>query len=217
MDGATIQQRIYSGRAKAAARIGLSCALFRPVAAAAPLGNQIGSLLAAFNAGDSKYKAPNLPGDPIWYADLDGRITQPGDYLVRALDGATWFIAAQQQLLPIVCIDCNRSIMITRQTPVTTVGAVGYGGIAPTTSVPVLGAPGALWPASILIGGRKEAATGLPAGVKNAGWKIMLPISVPIIVTAGDIVTDDLGHRYAVDAAEQTDTGWRITANEAHS
>ena len=45
----------------------------------------------------------------------------------------------------------------------------------------------------------------------------MLPISVPIIVTAGDIVTDDLGHRYAVDAAEQTDTGWRITANEAHS
>lgn len=217
MDGATIQQRIYAGRSKAAARIGLACSQYRPLTAAAPLGNLIGTVLAAFNAGDSNYRAPNLPGDPIWYADFDGRVTQPGDYLVRQSDGQIWFVAAQQQLLPIVCVNCNRAVSITRQAPVTAVGAVGYGGITPTTGVEVLGAPGALWPASILIGGRKEAATGLPAGVKNAGWKMMLPPSVPITIAPGDIVTDDLGHRYAVDSAEQSDTGWRLTANEAHS
>ncbi|MDE2354163.1 MAG: hypothetical protein KGL17_03980 [Betaproteobacteria bacterium] len=217
MDGATIQQRIYAGRAKAAARIGLACAQYRPLSAAAPLGNLIGTVLAAFNSGDSNYRAPNLPGDPIWYADLDGRLTQPGDYLVRALDGQTWFIAGQQQLLPIIAVNCNRSLMVSRDVRTPTVGAVGYSGLAPATLTPVLGAPGKLWPASVLAGPKKESSSGLPAGVKNANWKVMLPPSVPVTIYPGDILTDDLGQRYSVEAAEQTDTGWRITAFEAHS
>jgi hypothetical protein len=217
MDGATIQQRIYAGRAKAALRIGLACSQYRPLAAGAPLGNLIGTILAAFNAGDSAYKVPNLPGDPLWYADLDGRVTQPGDYLKRVVDGATWFVAAQQQLLPIICVDCNRSIRITRENSVGAVGAVPYSGKLPTTETDILGAPGALWPASILQGGRKDPAAGLPAGVKNAGWKMMLPPSAPVVIQAADIVTDDLGRRYAIDSAELTDMGWRINANEVHS
>lgn len=217
MDGATIQQRIYAGRGKAALRIGLDCRQYRPLSAAAPLGNLLATLKAAFNAGDSSYRAPNLYGDPVWYGDFDARQTLPGDYLVRVSDGATFFIAAQQPLLPIVCIDCNRSLRVTRQQPVTSVGAVGYGGIQKANDVDVLGTAGALWPASILMGGRKEAAASLPAGVKNAGWKILLPPSVPITLQAGDILTDDMGRRYAVDSAELTDLGWRLSGNEVHS
>jgi len=217
MDGATIQQRIYAGRGKAALRIGLAFNQFRPLSAASPLGNQIGTLLAAFNSGDSTYKTPNLPGDPIWYADLDGRLTQPGDYLVRISDGATWFVSAQQQLLPIVTIECNRSVRITRQLPVTEVGAVGYGGNAKPNEIDVLGNVGALWPASILQGGRKQAGVALPGGTAQAGWKMFLPPSVPITITAADILTDDLGRRYVIDGAELSDMGWRITSNEVHS
>lgn len=220
MDGATIQQRILAGRGKAAQRIGLSCAQFRPLTAAAPLGNQVGTVLAAFNAGDNTYAKPNLPGDPIWFADLDGRVTQAGDYLVRAADGATWFIASQQQLLPIVVIECNRQMQIVRQAPVTEVGAVGYGGLTTATEVPILGAPGALWPASILFGGRKApTGTGLPAGTGQAGWKVMLPPSVPgsVVIAAGDIMVDDLGRRYIIDGAELNDQGWRLTANDNHT
>ncbi len=214
MDGATLQQRIYAGRGKAALRIGLPCTQWRPTTAATPYGTNVGTILAAFNAGDETYLKPNLYGKPIWYADLDGRVTQPGDYLVRVSDGAIWFIAAQQQILPIVAIDCSRSIKISRQAASTTVGAGGYSGIqAPTI---ILGST-ALWPASILVGGRPSNAIGLPADVKEAGWRILLPPSVPVTIKAGDIITDDLARGFAIESAEQTDLGWRITANEVHA
>ena len=187
------------------------------MAAASPLSNQIGTLKAAFNSGDSTYRAPNLPGDAIWYGDFDGRLTQPGDYLVRVADGQTYFVAAQQQLLPIVCIDCNRSVHITRQQTQAAVGAVGYGGMVPANEVDVLGTSSALWPASILFGGKSQSAAGLPADVKNSGWRILLPPSVPVVLKAGDIVIDDLSKRYAIDGAELTDLGWRINAQEVHT
>ena len=46
---------------------------------------------------------------------------------------------------------------------------------------------------------------------------MMLPPSVPITIQAGDIVIDDLGRRYAIEGAELTDMGYRITTNEVHS
>lgn len=217
MDAATIQAKIYAGRAKAALRLGMDCKVFRPLTAAAPLGNQVTTTKAAFNAGDSTYKAANLPGDAIWYGDLDGRLTQPGDYLVRVADGQTYYIAGQQQLLPIICVDCNRAVHITRQQSQTGVGAINYGGAVPAQDTDVLGTASALWPASILFGGKSQAAVGLPGDVKNAGWSILLPPSVPVTLLAGDIVTDDLGKRYAIDGAELTDLGWRINTQEVHT
>jgi hypothetical protein len=217
MDGATIQARIYAGRGKAALRIGLDCRQYRPLSTGAPLGNLVGTIKAAFNSGDNTYRAPNMPGDAYWGADLDGSVVQQGDYLVRVSDAQTWFVAGLQPLLPIICAECNRAIRITRQVAVMAVGAVGYSGMVPAQEVDVLGAPGALWPASLLLLGRKEKATDLPAGVKNAGWRLLLPPSVPITVMAGDIATDDLGRRYAIGSAEMTDLGWRMDANEVHS
>lgn len=218
MDGATIQQRIYAGRGKAALRIGLDCNVFRPLTAGAPLGNQISTLKAAFNSGDSTYKAPNLPGDAIWYADFDASTTQPGDYLVRVTDSQTYYVAAQQPLLPIVCIECNRTLKISRQADVTGKGAVGYGGIQAANEVDILGSDAVKWPASILLGGKQDVTTvKLPGDVKSAGWRILLPASVPITIMAGDIATDNLGRRYSMLATEQTDFGWRINANELHA
>ena len=217
MDGATIQAKIYAGRGKAALRMGRDCSVYRPLTAAAPLGNLAATIKAAFNSGNSNYKAPNLPGDALWFADLDGRITQPGDYLIRVFDGDTFFIANQQELLPIVVVECNRQLKITREVPVAAVGAVGYSGMQPAQETDVLGTTGALWPCSILLGGRSQAALNLPADVRQSGWRIMLPPSVPISIKAGDIATDDLGRRYAIEAAEQTDFGWRINAQEVHT
>ena len=217
MDAATIQAKIYAGRAKAALRLGMDCNVFRPLSAAAPLGNQVATIKAAFNSGDNSYKSPNLPGDAIWYGDLDGRLTKPGDYLQRVADGQTYYIAVQQQLLPIICVECNRSVHITRQKTQTGIGAINYGGSIPTQDTDVLGTTSALWPASILFGGKVQAGMGLPAGVRESGWRILLPPSVPVTIMAGDIVTDDLGKRYAIDGAELTDTGWRINAQEVHT
>ena len=52
-------------------------------------------------------------------------------------------------------------------------------------------------------------------GVTKKGAKRWLNVGVTI--QPSDIVTDDLGRRYLVGAAEQTDAGWRIDAQEAHA
>ena len=216
MDALTIQSKIYAGRAKAALRIGLSCAVHRSLSAASPL-NQVATLNAAFNSGDSNYKKPSTPGNPIWYGDFDGNQTLPGDYLIRVSDGAVWFVAAQQQLLPIICIDCNRAVSVVRQNQQSSVGALNYGGKIPGNEAVILGASSP-WPASILFGGRRQSTgAGLPEDVGQSGFRIMLPPSVPITIIAGDIIIDDLANRYVVESAEISDTGYRITCNEIHS
>lgn len=139
-----------------------------------------------------------------------------GDYLVRQTDGAVWFVAAQQPLLPILCVDCPRKIYIQRQPDATVSEGVGtYSALTDLENV--LGTPDYLWPASILIGGRVEASTGLPAGVREAAWSILLPISAPLKVQSSDILTDDNGRRFAVQSAESSDLGWRLLATEVHS
>lgn len=221
MDGPTIQARVYAGYAKAAKVIGIAYDQYHPLSAAAPLGNKVATVLMALDSGKTfTFSSPNEYGDPTWLALINDATVQAGDYLVGnngGINSNTYFIAGKQFLLPVLAIECNRLLRITRENGVGAVGAVAYSGKLPSTETDVLGAPGALWPASILQGGRKEAAASLPAGVKNAGWKILLPPSVPVVINAGDIVTDDLARRYAIDSAELTDLGWRINANEVHS
>ncbi len=214
MDAQTIEKRIYAGRGKAAQRIGRSCTVYRPIDALAPLGNSVRRTFAAFNAADPTYSKPNPYGKPVWFADLDGRYTQAGDYLVRN-DGATWFIAAQQSMLPIIAVECDRQVKVSRQAALTAVGAIGYGGIIAPSDI--LGTTGALWPASILVANRPLPMTDLPADVKQGGSTILLPPSVPVTLLAADLITDDLGRRYAIESAEVTDLGYRITAHEVHT
>lgn len=230
MNAAQIHAKIYAGRGKAALRLGLVYNVYRPIQAANPLSNQILSINAAFNAGDNTYKSPNLPGDPIWYGDFDGRLTKAGDYLVCASSSQIYYVAAQQQLLPIICIDCNRSIRIARAAPLGSagaVGALGYSGIADTSteSSDVLGVNplnnnGTFigWPCSMIFGkGRLRNPEALPSGTsEQMGWMVYLPISVPIDVGTGDRIIDDLGRMFVVNGAEQSDIGWRINAIEMH-
>lgn len=222
MDAATIQNRLYKGYGKAALRLGMVHNQYRPAGAVDPLATVRGTLYASFNAEDFGYKRPNKYGAPTWYGVLDGSLTQPGDYLTGP--ERTVFIAAQQLHLPVLVVDCNRTICLIRPAAPVSVGDVGYSGEVADTDVTVLGqrAPdGSIakgWPASILSKGRDEpTGTGLPATTKNAGWQILLPPSVPITIQATDILIDDLNRRYAVRSAELTDLGWRIQAVEEHA
>lgn len=215
MDGATIDQKVWRGRGIAAQHIGHKCQIFRPNNATDPFNAPLQIIMAAFNAADSVYSKPNLYGKAVWYADLDGRLTRSGDYLARWSDHSFWFIAAQQSLLPIVVIGCNAKVLIQRQGTNAVCGVGEYSGAAP--QAPVLGTVDTMWPASVLVGGRAVAAIGLPGDVKESGWRILLPSSVPSPIMQSDIVQDDLGRRFAVESAESTDLGWRLTANEVHT
>ncbi len=217
MDGATLQSKAYAGYAKAAQRIGTSFSQYRPSGAnnptAAPARNS--SLLASFNAEDFTYGRPNKYGKPTWFALLDGSQTEPGDYLIGNAGEGTYFIAAQQPLLPILAVQCNRTVSFYRPVSQTQVGAIsGYEGNTPDTQKPLA----LSWPASVLQGTKGEAnKVGLPGDVRSPWWVVLVPNLPGVTLDSSDIIEDDIGRRYIVSSAEQTDLGWRITAQEAQT
>jgi hypothetical protein len=211
MDAATLQTRIYGGYAKAAARIGYTTDQYRPASPSYPLAStaKVQSLPASFNSQDMSYGKPNIYGKALWYALVDGGQLQPGDYLTNPQDG-TFFVAALQTNLPILVVQCNRTLNFTRPSQPTGVGAVGYGGDVSSTETALMTA----WPASVLMsrGGRQPDAS-LPADAPGGGWEILFPQWAPVVLRPGDIATDETGRRYLFSACELTDFGWRIRAS----
>src|SRR5215472_2900493 len=104
MDGATLQAKIYRGYAVAAQKAGLAFSQFRPTGAANPLaGAPLATLEALFTPARYGEFGTRHTGDhdtALWHALIDGTQTQIGDYLVGA--STTYFVAAQQPLLPIL-------------------------------------------------------------------------------------------------------------------
>jgi hypothetical protein len=223
-----LSQLIYKARGKAAQHIGGVYQVFRPAVANDPLTNQVATLNAAFNAKDESYRRPNLPGQAIWFCDLDGNQTKSGYYLVSDDGEKKFFIAGQQPLLPIIAVECNRAVVVSRassKTSVSGVGAVGYAGISSSNQdlVDLVGVSAQNnngqfvgWPCSILLGGHGQVSMKLPTDSRNQGWLVMLPPSVPLNLLAGDILTDDTGRRFMIDGAEFSDTGYRLNVQEVH-
>lgn len=215
MDGLKLREKQYAGYAKAAQRIGLITDIYRPTTAANPLNlvNKQQTIKASFNAEDMTYSKPNKYGKATWYGLFDGRLTRVGDYLVVAGDG-TYFIAAQQQALPILCVSCNAVADFKRPQQQAGVGALGYGGNTKANETALM----TQWPCSILQGGRGEKMDAvLPGDVKTAQWSVLVPKFGDVILRSGDVITDNAGRRFTIGGAELTDLGWRLTAQEAHT
>ncbi|WP_175969627.1 hypothetical protein [Burkholderia sp. BCC0322] len=215
MDGATLQRKVYQGYGKAAIRVGLPFAQYRPTGSnnptqGAPLNS---ALLASFNAEDMKYGRANKYGKPTWYCLADGTQMQVFDYLVGPQ--RTYFIAAMQPLLPILAVECNRTLNITRPQQQTQFGQVSsYEGTTAANEVPLM----ATWPASVLQGTKGEKGEiVLPGDVRNAWWAILLPSTPSVTLRSGDLIADDIGRRYIISSAELTDLGWRLTAQQGQT
>lgn len=213
MDAATLQQKIYAGYGKAALRIGPSYNQYRPSSAINPFqGGPLQSLYASFNAEDMTYSRPNKYGKATWFCLVDGTQTQVGDYLING--EKTYFIAAQQDTLPILAVECNRTINIFRPQQQTQPGVNPYGGTIDANQTELLSG----WPASILQGtkGEKDGAV-LPGDVRLPWWAILLPAYPGVTLLTADIITDDINRRYIISSAELTDLGWRLTCMQAQT
>lgn len=214
MDGTKAQTLVYRGYAIAASKLGTAYSQYRPTSAdltgLAPIST---SLLASFNAEDMTYSRPNKYAKPTWYALVDGTKTQVGDYLIGA--AGTFFIAAQQPLLPILAVECNRTLSFARPQTQAQFGAVAnYEGNTPTTQTPL--ATG--WHASVLQGTKGEKnEVGLPSDVRTPWWAILLPAIPGVTLQSGDLVSDDIGRRYILSSVELTDLGYRCTAMQAQA
>ena len=196
----------------AAQRIGPVYSLYRPSSATNPVSQTtfLGSLNASFNAEDMTYGRPNKYGKPTWFCLVDGTVTQVGDYLIN--DDKTFFIAAMQDTLPILAVDCNRTLNVKRPAQQTGAGAVGYGGNTAATETPLMTG----WPGSVLQGTKGEKnEVNLPGDVRYPWWQILLPAFPGVTLHTADTITDELSRRYVISSAELSDLGWRCTAMQA--
>jgi len=208
---ATIQAKINYGYGIAANILGETCQFFAP---SNPLDaiaatNYAGTLAVRFDPnfqfGATK---PQLYGHPVWGAAFDRTDTNVGWYMVSQVSG-TFFILAQQPLLPTAAVLCNRTVSITRPSSPTP-GPGYYGGAAPAE-----GQITGKWPCSILQGPKGNepvAGLSLPGSTKQPWAAILLPSIPSVSIELGDIITDDLGHRWDISGAELTEFGWRLEA-----
>lgn len=201
-----IQSKIWHGYAKSAQKLGAPFGIHRPDATGFP-GPLVDTRFVSLNAEDMKYGKPNKYGKPTWYALVDGTGLLPGDYLIGTQ--GTYFVAALQPLLPILAVECNRTVTLSRVDSPDYVGTGGYSGMTAENEIPY--ASGV--PCSILQGtkGEKNDA-GLPSDTRLPWWTILMPASVGT-VKYGDLIVDDLNRRYVVSSPELTDLGYRLTAS----
>jgi hypothetical protein len=212
MDPMELQDRVHWGMNAAARAVGADTDAYRPSGFSEPLApeNRFLRLRAAFTARDGKFAHPNAYGDALWYGIFDAAYTRPGDYLDQA--GAVWFIAAQQRLVPVLCVRTNRVVSFSRPAAPSSTGVNTYGGVITATNEALL----TNWPASVLgVAGQGHPSANLPSDGSVPYWTVLLPAVPGTILLPSDLMVDDLGRNAVVAAAELTDLGWRITVKQA--
>jgi hypothetical protein len=181
--------------------------------------NNLIATLPAWITADAKLSAATAfaYGKPSGYAAIDPALTLVGDYLVGSITvsgpSETFFIASQDIPAPIQVIRCNHTLIVSRmQSTITPGGSGQYGGdVTADATVIATG-----WPGSLLSTGSKTTpnAMALPSDAKLGTFTILLPGNIPGPLFANDTITDEMGNRYVLSAAEISPLGWRLTADQ---
>lgn len=212
MDSQRLQDRLHYGLGIAARQIGEPTDAFRPNGPACPLdgSNRFLRLTASFICMAGGTSRANAYGVALWRGIFDAAYTRPGDYLVQS--DRVFFVAAQQPLLPVLCIQTNRTIGISRPTVQTSPAANPYGGYINGATSSLLSG----WPACVLgVGGTGQPTAGLPTDQGLQYLSVLLPAPCSVILSTGDLISDDLGRNAVITASELTDLGWRLSAKLA--
>jgi hypothetical protein len=111
-----------------------------------------------------------------------------------------------------LCVKANRIISIVRPNMQTNTASNAYGGYTSGGSETLMEG----WPASVLGENRSSgSATNLPTDQAIPYWNILLPAIAHVVLSPGDLVTDDLNRTAAIAGSELTDLGWRVSAKMA--
>ena len=212
MDSQRLQDRLYYGLGITARRTGDLTDAFRPNGPIQPLdkSNRFLRLAASFLAMEGGAGRANGYGLALWQGLFDAAYTRPGDYLVQKQ--RIFFVAAQQPLLPVLCIQTNRVISVSRPSLQTSPAGNPYGGYIDSRTSILMDE----WPASMLAANeRGSPATGLPTDLPNPHMAILLPSSPGVILSPGDLISDDLGRSAVIVGSELSHLGWRLSAKLA--
>ncbi|WP_019091745.1 hypothetical protein [Komagataeibacter europaeus] len=214
---ALVQQKVASGYANAALRLGATTAQYRPGSLTAPMTTAYATMLAAFNADKAfGFQAPALWDKPAVFGLFDTTDVQSGDLLTCA--GENYFVARLEPFRPPLCMLCNRVVSLSGQlgqgstngngAVCTDVGASDdYGTAGDTTDQTTLASG---WPAFIQIKNRKDTVgDGIPGSIKASEYEMFLPLMPDFIPTVQMAVTTDLGTTYTISAVEPSQYGNR--------
>jgi hypothetical protein len=207
-----IQSKVAYGYAIAAARVGDPYQQYRPTGTGPALAgaNLIGTLPAQFAADKAaKFASGSDYGNARWYGIFDMSKTQPGDYLVGLL--GTFFVADVERFAKPLCLLCSHVVTVSRMPGTVTPGAGSYAGDTTPETVILTS-----WPASVLVQSTKTSpgTMQLPDESKMGTYQILLPASAPGPLLRDDILTDEIGNRYAASTAEQSNLGWRLNVEQ---
>lgn len=215
MRGREVQDLVQRGLGCAARVLGEACDVYRARGAGTPLVAEwkILQVQAAFLPPGAGTTRPVEYGQAVWDGVFDAAYTRPGDYLVRRSDRTVWFVAAQQELLPVMCVRAERVVGFVRPGAAAASGVNGYGGVT-VSATPLF----AGWPASVLAGGGggMERA-GLPGDTRPGSWHVLLPAVPGVVLRGGDLMTDDLGRSAVVASAELSGLGWRLVVRQSNT
>ena len=212
MDQPRLEDRISWGRNVAARFIGAPTDAYRPSGVSEPLNpaNRFLRLYAAFSDVRGGFERANTYDQPLWNGIFDAAYTHVGDYLVQ--QSGTLFIAAQQPLMPVLCVRADRIVSLTRPAAPTASGVNTYGGVTAATNTPLLTS----WPASVrAVSPAGIPSADLPGDSSVSRWTVLLPAHPDVVLQFSDLLTDDLGRSAVVSSAELTDLGWRLSVKQA--
>jgi hypothetical protein len=214
MNAAQLQDCLHRAAGRSAAIAGETCDLFRPTDPMHPLSptNRILRLHAVFLPIGGGLRRPVQQNQLVWEGLFDAAYTRPGDILRRARDGAVFYIAAQQPLLPVLCVHALRIITITRPSTANVAGLNLYGGAIAATQTTI--AEG--WPSAITsLATQGTGQAGLAAELATGTWQIQLPTSLKLQLRTTDRISDDQGRIGIIASAETSDLGTTLIVRQA--
>ena len=205
MDGTVLQPLLYSGYAKVAQRLGVSYAQYRSATHLLPIdpSNLLRSLPVAVSA-ELKFKVPNKYHIPTWMLWADGRLLTQFDFLVGPF--GTFFIGDMQPNLPIQAVRTNHVIRM---------GRVVYSTSGPATSEVVDYATGL----PVFMQYKREEIKASPfanaIGEAITRWLTFIPLPEGT-VKQDDVIFDEEGIRYIMDAPDFTSIGYVASMRRAN-
>ena len=213
MDARRVQDAVHRGLGRAGRVVGEWCEVFRADGPERPMADErrVLRMPAAFSAPDGKFGRPVSHGQVYWHGVFDAAYTKVGDYIRRG-DGAVWFVATQQALMPVLCVRASRVVDVLRPSGPEAPGVAPYGGAGEPRAV-LRG-----WPTGIVAssgGGLGEAD--LPERSGAGSWTMLLPALAGVVLLPGDMVRDELGRRGVIALAELSEPGWRLLVRRAAS
>jgi len=218
MDAARLQTKVSAGYAKSAQRIGYAFTVYRPAGAGNPIvpGNIVGGPInAAFTprASGFNFQITSDYKQPLFHGLFDATSINVGDYMHLAGHGA-YFVIAKPDLAPILCVQCNNTVSVSRPAGPSGYGVTSYIGDTAATETPVMTS----FPASVIFEARgKNSGAQLPLDDVKPYFIVLLPALAGVDIRTSDIITDSdtPARRYIVAGSELSPLGWRIMAQLA--